>query len=174
MEARPKIEVPLTPADKAADRMAWAALVVLWALTVWYLIHLPDTIPVHFNGDGKPDRYGEKGSLAVLSLVATAMFGAMTAVTKAVSESPHRMNFPVAITPANALRQYRGAIRMARAFRIGMVLVFVPPLYETAQVATGQAAGLGAWELPVTLGLLMGLPGLWYWRTVAGAPKQRR
>ena len=154
MEARPKIEVPLTPADKAADkaadRLAWAALGGLWALTAWYLNHLPDTIPVHFNGAGQPDRFGEKGNLAVLSLVATAMFGAMTAVTNAVSKYPHNLNFPVAITPANALRQYRGAIRMARAFRIGMVLVFVPPLYETAQVATGQAAGVGRIKWGVT------------------------
>ncbi|MDO7847230.1 DUF1648 domain-containing protein [Hymenobacter sp. M29] len=169
MEQRPKIEVPLLPADKAAEIAAWGALAVLWALTIWYLIRLPDTIPVHFNGAGEPDRYGEKGSLGVVSLVATALFGAMTAVTNAVSKYPHMLNYMVTITPANALRQYRGAIRVARSFRIGLVLVFLQLLYETARVATGQAAGLGAWSMPVDFGLLLLPPALWYWWTVARA-----
>jgi hypothetical protein len=84
-----------------------------------------------------------------------------------VSKCPRLLNFPFAITPANALRQYRGAIRVGRGFRIELVLVFLQVLYGTAQVATGQAAGLGAWSMAVSLGLLLGLPGLWYWWTVA-------
>jgi len=169
MEARPKMEVPLTPADRVANLAAWVALGLLWALTVWYLIQLPATIPVHFNGAGEPDRYGEKGSLAVLSLMATALFAALTAITNAVGKHPHTLNYPVRITPANALGQYRGAIRLARSLRIGVVLVFLQQLYQTAQVAAGQAQGLGAWSLPVDLGLVLVLPGLWYWRTVVAA-----
>ncbi|MBF9143906.1 DUF1648 domain-containing protein [Hymenobacter properus] len=167
MEPRPQIEVPYIPADKAVDILAWAALALLWALTVWYLIQLPDIIPVHFNGAGQPDRYGEKGTLAVLALVTTALFAAMTAVTNAVSKYPHMMSFPFAITPANALRQYRGAIRVARGFRIGLMLVFLQLLYETGQVAAGQAAGLGEWSLPVSLVLMVGSPVLLYGWTVA-------
>jgi uncharacterized membrane protein len=167
MESRPKIEVPPTAADRVADLAAWGALALLWALTIWYLISLPDIIPIHFNGAGQPDRYGKKGTLAVVALMATALFAAMTAVTQAVSKCPRLLNFPFAITPANALRQYRGAIRVGRGFRIGLVLVFLQVLYGTAQVATGQAAGLGAWDVPVSLGLLLGLPGLWYWWTLA-------
>jgi uncharacterized membrane protein len=171
MEARPRIEVPLTPADKAANLLAWAALGLLWALTIRYLIKLPDIIPVHFNGAGQPDRYGEKGTLAVLSLIATAMFAAMTAIANATAKHPHNLNYPFRITPVNALRQYRGAIRVARSLRIGPVLMFLQLLYETAQVATGQASALAAWSMPVSLGLMLGLPALWYWWTVAGGQK---
>jgi uncharacterized membrane protein len=167
MEARPKIVVPPTPADTAAAWLAWSALALLWALTIWYFFRLPATIPVHFDGAGTPDRYGEKGSLVMLPLVATALFAVMSAVTSAVSKHPQALNYPVTITPANALGQYRGAIRLARGFRIGLVLVFFILVYQTAQVALGQAAGLGAWSMPVSAGLLLVLPGLWYWQTVA-------
>jgi hypothetical protein len=156
MEARPKIDVPLTPADKAAEIFARTALAALWALTIWAIVKLPDTIPVHFNGAGAPDRYGEKGSLLLLPLVASALFAALTALSK----FPHILNYPSAITPANALGQYRGATRLARALKTALVLVFLLLVVRTWQTATGQAAGLGAWFMPVTLGLLFGLP-LW-------------
>ncbi|MBF9220868.1 DUF1648 domain-containing protein [Hymenobacter ruricola] len=169
MEARPKIDVPPRPADKAVDFFAWGALALLWALTIWYLFRLPDTIPVHFNGAGIPDRYGERGSLLALPLVASALFAGLSAVTAVTSKYPQALNYPVAITPANALRQYRGAIRLGRSLRIGMVLVFLLLVYQTAQVATGQAEGLGAWSLPVFIGLLLVPPVLWYWLTVAKA-----
>ncbi|MFD2717268.1 DUF1648 domain-containing protein [Hymenobacter monticola] len=158
--------MPPTAAERAADLTAWGALALLWALTMWYFIYLPDTIPVHFNGAGQPDRYGEKGTLVAMALVATALFAAMTAVTNAVNKSPHKLNYSVTITPANALGQYRGAIRVPRGFRIGLVLVFLQMLHETGQVAAGRAAELGMWSLPVSLGLLLGPSGLWYWWTV--------
>lgn len=167
MEPRPRIEVPLTPADRAADWLAWAALALLWGLTVWSLVRLPDTIPIHFNGAGQPDGYGGKDTLTVLALLVTGLFAALTAVTNAVRKHPHLLNFPFAITPANAFRHYCGAIRLARGFRIGLVLVFLLMLYQMAQVATGRATGLGAWDMPVSLGLLIGPSVLWYWWTVA-------
>jgi uncharacterized membrane protein len=165
MEARPKIEVPQTPADKAGELLAWSALVLLWALTIWSLFHLPDTIPVHFDGAGVPDHYGGKGSLLMLPMVATVLFAALSAAGK----FPHVLNYPAEITPANALGQYRGAHRLTRGLKIGMVLIFFLLVFQTGQTATGKTAGLGAWFMPVTLGLLFVLPGLWYWRTAARA-----
>ena len=125
MEARPKIDVPQTSADKAIALVAWATLALLWALTIWSLFTLPATIPTHFNGAGAPDRYGEKGSLLMLPLVATALFAVMTAIGSAFRKSPHALNYPVAITPANALGQYRGAIRVMGGLKTGLVLVFL-------------------------------------------------
>lgn len=165
MEARPKIEVPQKPADKAGEIVAWSALVLLWALTIWSLFALPDTIPTHFNGTGVPDRYGEKGSLLQLPLVATALFAAITVLSK----FPHILNYPSEITPYNALRHYRGAIRLARGLKTGLILIFLLLVFQTGQTATGHTAGVGAWFLPVTMGLLLVLPAVWYWVSVAKA-----
>ncbi|MDB5270665.1 MAG: hypothetical protein JWP58_3705 [Hymenobacter sp.] len=165
MEARPKIDVPQTPADRAGELLAGSALVLLWALTIWSFFTLPATIPVHFNGAGVPDRYGEKGSLLLLPLVATVLFAALSAAGK----FPHVLNYPAEITPANALGHYRGAIRLARGLKIGMVLIFLLLVFQTGQTATVKTAGLGAWFMPVALGLVVVLPGLWYWMTVARA-----
>ncbi|GAB3848295.1 hypothetical protein GCM10028822_10950 [Hymenobacter terrigena] len=165
MEARPKIEVPPTPADKAAELFAGSALALLWGLTIWSLFTLPATIPVHFNGAGLPDHYGEKSSLLMLPLVATVLFAALTTAGK----FPHVLNYPTEITPANAPGQYRGAIRLTRGLKIGMVLIFLLLVFQTGQMATGKTAGLGAWFMPVTLGLFFLLPGFWYWITVSRA-----
>ncbi|WP_201986933.1 DUF1648 domain-containing protein [Hymenobacter rubidus] len=171
MEARPKIDVPPTPADKAGEIVAWGALALLWALTIWAFFRLPDTIPVHFNGAGAPDRYGEKGSLLLLPLVTTALFAGLTAITSFFSKNPHTLNYPIRITPANALGQYRGAIRVVRGLKIGLVLVFLQLVFQTMQVANGQASSLGEWTMPVSLGLLFGLPVLWFWVTVTRRPE---
>jgi hypothetical protein len=171
MEARPKIEVPLTPADTVGETFAWIALALLWVLSVWSLFALPDTIPTHFNGSGVPDHYGERGSLLMLPLVASALFGVMTAIGSAFRKNPASLNYPVAITPANALGQYRGAVRGVRGLKTAVVLVFLLDVYQTGQVATGQATDLGAWNLPITLGLLFVLPVMYYLATLASAPK---
>ncbi|MBO2009069.1 DUF1648 domain-containing protein [Hymenobacter negativus] len=139
MEARPKREVPQTPADRAAEMLAWGVLALLWALTIWSLFQLPATIPVHFNGDGVADHYGEKGSLLQLPLVATALFAVLTAL----SNYPHILNYPTPITPANALSQYRGAIRLARGLKIVMVLAFLLLVFQTRRVAAEQTSRIG-------------------------------
>lgn len=152
--------------------MAWGVLALLWSFTVWRYSHLPSTIPTHFNAAGVPDHYGEKGTILMLPLIATGLFAAMTAIGTAFSKFPHALNYPVTITPANALGQYRAAIRMAQGLRIGVVLVFLLFGFQTAQTATGRADSLGSWTLPVTLGVLLGLPGLCYWLTVASAARE--
>jgi uncharacterized membrane protein len=162
MEAKPKVDVPPTPTDKVIGLVAWTALALLWGLTLWDFHILPAVIPIHFNGADVPDRYGEKGSLLLLPMVASVLFAAMTAIGVAFSRYPHALNYPVAITPANALGQYRGAIRVMSGLRTGMVLVFLQLVFKTGQTATGHATGLGAWDMPVALGLLFGLPISYY------------
>ena len=70
--------------------MALGALVLLWALAVWSYFHLPDIVPVHYNLAGQVDRYGEKGSVLVLSLAATVLFGGLTALCR----FPHALKLP--------------------------------------------------------------------------------
>jgi uncharacterized membrane protein len=171
MEARPKIEVPQTSADKAGEAFAWIALVLLWALSIWSLFALPDTIPTHFNGAGVPDHYGEKGSLLMLPLVASVLFGVMTAIGSVFRKNPASLNYPIAITPTNVLRQYRGAVRVIRGLKTGVVLVFLLLVFQTGQVAAGRAKGLGTWDMPIMLGLLFVLPMGYYVATVVRAPK---
>ena len=132
MDARPKLEVPLTRADKLSEAVAWGTLALLWGLTIWSLFYLPAIIPVHFNGAGTPDRYGEKGSLVVLPLVASVLFGVITALSK----FPHILNYPTEITPANAPNHYRAAIRLMRGLKIVMVLLFLLLVLYTGQMAT--------------------------------------
>jgi uncharacterized membrane protein len=66
---------------------------------------LPDTIPVHFNALGEPDRYGGKGNLFALPCIATLIF----LLTMIIGRFPSVMNYPVEVTEENRERLYKNA-----------------------------------------------------------------
>ena len=117
---------------------------------------MPDIVPVHYNLAGQVDRYGEKGSVLILSLVATALFGGLTAL----SRFPHALNSPMAITAATAPVAHSWGVQLLRGLKISAALIFLLIVLRTYQTATGQAVGLGPWFLPVALGLLV-IPAVW-------------
>ncbi|OGX81330.1 hypothetical protein BEN48_06610 [Hymenobacter glacialis] len=157
METRPKIIIAPTPGDSQRELLAWGLLAFLWALATWSYFQIPDTVPVHYNFAGQPDRYGEKAGVLHLPMVATVLFVAMTALGR----FPHVLNYPSAITAANAPGKYRSAVRLLQGLKTVIVLVFLFLVFRTYQTATEQASGLGGWFLPVALGFVL-LLVLWY------------
>jgi uncharacterized membrane protein len=59
-----------------------ATVLLIWLLPLLYLFKvlptLPETVPVHFGGDGKPDRYGSPAEfgtgISIVSFVALAVY----------------------------------------------------------------------------------------------------
>ena len=149
-EERPKIKLIPTTADKLVDLLGWIILLALWALTITHYSTLPDTIPTHFNGAGEADGFGSKASIIGLPVIATLLFIGLTVLNR----YPHSFNYPTAITQGNALRLYTLATRMLRYLKLVLVLVFGGIEFMTIQNATGKAAGLGVWFLPLTLVLI--------------------
>ena len=149
-EERPKIKVQLTTLDKLVEIIGWLLIGAIWVLTISDYSTLPDTIPTHFNGAGKADGFGSKVSIIGLPLIASLLFIGLTVLNR----FPHVFNYPTAITQDNALRQYSLATRMLRYLKLVLVLVFGGIEFMTIQHATGKAAGLGAWFLPLTLVLI--------------------
>lgn len=58
MEKRPKIIIVQTTSDKIFEIVGWFLLFSIWFLTVINYSNLPETIPIHYNGQGKVDRFG--------------------------------------------------------------------------------------------------------------------
>ncbi len=147
---RPKITLIPTTADKMVELLGWLILLALWGWTFSHYSTLPGTIPTHFNAAGEADGFGSKVSIIGLPVIATLLFIGLTVLNR----YPHIFNYPAAITQDNALRLYTLATRMLRYLKLVLVLVFGGIEFMTIQNATGKAAGLGAWFLPLTLVLV--------------------
>ena len=72
-----------------------------------------------------------------------------------LNKNPHIFNYPTAITNENALSQYSNAVRMIRVLKLIIVFVFGLILVRTLQHINGNTNGLGAWFLPLTIGLFI-------------------
>jgi uncharacterized membrane protein len=154
---RPKIKLIPSTSDKIVEILGWLILLVLWGWTINHYSALPDTIPTHFNAAGEADGFGSKVSIIALPVIATILFIGLTLLNR----YPHIFNYPTAITQDNALKQYTLATRMLRYLKLVLVLVFGGIEFMTIQNATGKAAGLGAWFLPLTL-VLVFLPLIYF------------
>ncbi|HYD91359.1 MAG TPA: DUF1648 domain-containing protein [Flavobacterium sp.] len=136
---RPKIKVPFTTADKALEVSGGIALLLLWALVIYFYPKLPDIVPIHFNFNGEADGFGDRQTMFLLPVIGTLLFMVLTAL----SLYPHTFNYPVKITEDNALRQYTIAVRMMRFLKLGVIILFGIIEYGTIRTATQQAQGLG-------------------------------
>lgn len=154
---RPKINLIPSTSDKIVEILGWLILLALWGLTFTHYSTLPGTIPTHFNAAGEADGFGTKVSIIALPVIATLLFIGLTVLNR----YPHIFNYPTAITQDNALRQYTLATRMLRYLKLVLVLVFGGIEFMTIQNATGKAAGLGTWFLPLTL-VLVFLPLIYF------------
>jgi uncharacterized membrane protein len=117
---RPKIRTELTTADKMVEILGWFVLLVTWIFTIASYSNLPDIIPIHYNGAGKADGFGNKINILILPFIATILFVGMTIANK----FPHVFNYPTRITEENALRQYTNATRMLRYLKLILVVLF--------------------------------------------------
>jgi uncharacterized membrane protein len=156
-EERPKLKIQLSPMDQVFELLGWGVLLALWVWTGTSYSSLPDTIPTHFNAAGEADGFGRKASIFGLPVIATLLYIGLTLLNRV----PHIFNFPTPVTQDNALRQYTNATRMIRNLKLILVLVFAGISFQTIKQANGEAAGLGVWFLPVTLGAIF-LPLLYF------------
>lgn len=155
--AQPKMALELTLADRLLEALATLFALLLAIVPLVYYGDLPERIPQHYNAAGEVDIYGPKYLLLVLAGVGILLYGLMTWVGR----HPHWFNYPVAITPENAERQYRIATRLMRALKLVVVLLFFYLAYNTIRIGMGRAEGLS----PVLLWVMLGSNGailLWY------------
>ena len=67
MNKRPKIELELSPSDKILEIIGWILVLGIWMLTLANYFKLPETIPIHFNGAGEADGFGNKATILAYS-----------------------------------------------------------------------------------------------------------
>jgi uncharacterized membrane protein len=155
--SRPIIRPNLTTIDNAIEWIGWLTLLGIWILTLSSYSSLAETIPMHYNGFGEPDGFGDKSHIVTLPIVASALFLMLTFLNR----FPQIFNYATEITQENALYQYRNACRMIRVLKLVIAIIFGLIVFQTIQCANGSSNGLGACFLPIIVGLIF-LPMFYY------------
>jgi len=151
LETRPKIKIELSQLDKILEQTSYVLLLVMWAFNIYTFLKLPNIIPIHFNGSGGVDRYGNKLILFSLPVLATAIFFLLTQLNK----YPYILNYIKPITEENAVVQYSIATRMLRFLKLAILVIFILVNLFTYLTTVGITNGLGIWFLPLTFALLL-------------------
>jgi len=157
MNKRPRMKLQLNQTDKILEVLSWVSVVGIWALTLTNYSILPEIIPIHFNGAGKADGFGNKTHIFILPIISTLLFIGLTTLNK----HPHMFNYPSQITKENAVHQYTNATRMMRVLKLVIVVLFGLIVFRKIQIVNGHADGLGTWFLPLTMGMIF-IPMLYF------------
>jgi len=157
MNKRPRIKLQLNLTDKVLEIIGWISVFGIWALSLTNYSILPEIIPIHFNGAGKADGFGNKTQIFVLPIISTLLFIGLTTLNK----HPHMFNYPSQITKENAVHQYTNATRMIRVLKLVIVVLFGLIVFRKIQIVNGHADGLGTWFLPLTMGMIF-IPMLYF------------
>ncbi|RKF41127.1 hypothetical protein BCY89_22195 [Sphingobacterium siyangense] len=147
MKNRPRIKLSLKAVDKVFELLGWLVVLLLWYVIAFHYSKLPEIVPVHYNAEGKVDKFGPKSILLMLPLIATVLYVAMTIVNR----FPHLFNYPIKITEENALQQYTSATRLIRYLKFIVVVIFGIIAFKSIPNAAATSEGLGTWFLPFVL-----------------------
>lgn len=150
MNKRPILKLKLKTTDIVIEGICWFVLGLLWILTIFSYNSLPDTIPIHFNMEGKVDRYGDKGEIISLPLVGTIIFIGISILNK----FPHIFNYLAEITTENALTQYQSATRMLRILKLVVILIFITITLLTINVSINNGNEINLWLIFILIGVL--------------------
>jgi uncharacterized membrane protein len=146
----PNIKIPITSTGKIMEAIGLLILIAFWVYTLAYYSQLPDIIPTHFSTGGKVDGYGNKWMIITLPIIGTMLYLGLTFIAR----YPHKMNYMVTITEANAVKQYSIVAKMFRVMKIAILLVFFLIAFETVQVALGLPNVLGKWFLLIIFAMV--------------------
>ena len=149
----PKIKIRRTTLDWVIEFIGLFFLIILIALPLIFSGQLPERIPTHFNIAGEPDGYGSKMTLWILPITAAIMYIGMTIL----EAFPYIYNYPVEITPENAVSQYTLGTRLIRILKTVIAILFSFLSYKTINTGLGTTAGLGKVFLPVFLLITFGI-----------------
>ncbi len=157
MAKQPKVNPPVTQREKLFDKLTIATLLAMLVVAAIYYPQLPQEIPIHFNGKGEPDGFGNKMTLWLVPLIGLGVSLPMFYLYKI----PHTYNYMTKITPENAAYEYQRAREMLRMTNFSMALVFFVVTTMICYSAMNGNAGSGPWLIIVIL-ILAFAPMIWY------------
>ncbi len=141
----------------ALEYLAWALLVALFLLPLFYYGQLPDRIPSHFNASGAPDAFASKASIWILPIIGLSVFLLLHFLSKAEK-------LKINGGPANRTKEQEEQIqtigrKMLNALKILIPAAFLYINFSTINTALGKMNGLGSYFLIIFLISIFGVLG---------------
>jgi uncharacterized membrane protein len=154
---RPVVKPEMTPPDWLLEAFALFGILLMAGFVIYKYPGLPDIIPSHFNGAGVPDDYSSKSTVWIFTGIGVFVY----ILLSFIAMIPNQFNYPIKITPANALKQYTMALRLIRYLKAVIIWLFAYISYSIVKVAEKEQSGLGLWFLPLFLGIMF-IPLIYY------------
>ncbi len=119
MEDRPHITIEKDSLMKAAQMISFLAVIVCWALALYYYNKFPARIPIHFDAAGNPNNFGARETIFLLPVIATMLVLGINWLTK----YPHIFNYAQKVTEHNAAKLYKASVKML--FIVNAIVGFI-------------------------------------------------
>jgi hypothetical protein len=142
--------------DWVCEAVAIAALAGMIGLTAANWASLPEQMPVHFGASGKPDGWGSKSTLWILTLVNVGLYVVMTLA----SRYQRLINLPIRVD-RNAPEVQQLLRTMVIVLKMGLMALLLYIDWAMVNTGLGRADGLGPEFLPVFLAATF-LPLIWF------------
>ncbi|KRE73664.1 DUF1648 domain-containing protein [Paenibacillus sp. Soil750] len=152
MEQRPVIHLARTKVEIILDVISLFVIISMIAYVAYMWQDMPERIPMHFNGKGEIDGWGNKMSLIALPLIGVIIYVGLTLLSKV----PHVYNYPSQITPQNARGQYQNARLLINSLKTVIVILFGFIEWSVIQSGKEGNADLNWWVLGLILVMLFG------------------
>lgn len=143
----PKVHFPIATVPAV---LSLILLILHWSFVSVHYQELPSDIPIHFDATGEADSYGSRAMLWLLPAINTLLFVLLTVL----SRYPHRLNYPVSLTPSNTQALYRLGSATLQALQLSITVLLSLITWQSARIAMGHTDGLGSWMLPLVLSLI--------------------
>ncbi|MDT0293926.1 DUF1648 domain-containing protein [Mesonia ostreae] len=132
---------------------------LLFLIPAYYFSLLPEIIPIHYNFKGKPDGYGNKNNIWLLSMIGNVLAFGLYQLTR----HPALFNYPENITrkKKQILFTYSKRTTLCLAVVISFTILYL--VIMTVQVALNYEEGLSNYFSPIFLVLLLS-PVVYYIR----------
>ncbi len=99
----PNLDIPLSEQEIWLVRMIISAIVGSFLIIAINYMQIPESVPIHFNGAGKPDAWGPKAMLWILPVI----MGLVIFLLLRVSRKPAKLNFPYEVPAEKAPHIYQ-------------------------------------------------------------------
>lgn len=143
---------PPTRYETQLNYVTVALLAGLLSLSVYGVTMLPDRIPVHYNLNGEPDRWGSPTTLLIPPFLCLLIEGLLWAVRRV---PPELMNFPGLRTPDNVAWQMRNSHQLLATLRALIAALFVGLIGQWVWTASHDQPRPTLWIPFVFVGLLL-------------------
>jgi uncharacterized membrane protein len=114
------------------------AFIAMWFYTFVLYSNMPKEIPVHFQLDGKVDRYGSKAELFIVPFI----FSFITILFAYIKRANIKYNIPIEITETNREYQYKLIRRFLSFINIHLLGLALIILHSTKNALETSNSGM--------------------------------